>query len=134
VSGPRLVGLVALAAFALSFVVAGVAAGGDSGAGAASPRVAVQLTEVAGLPQLAKDPAVVRAERRARRIRLARAKRRAAARLAAARQASPAPAPAETTTPAAPVETTPPAQAPLSPATPAPAPPAPPPQTFDDSG
>ena len=132
----------ALCAFAVSFVLVGVAAGGGSSGEPGKARVAVSLTPVAGLPRLAEDPAVVRARRRARERRheqlvaRRRAARRRAARLAAAKAPAPEPAtsaaPAEPVTPEAPV--TPPA-APVAPApAPAPAPPPPPPPTFDDSG
>jgi hypothetical protein len=133
----------ALCAFAVSFVLVGVADGGGSGGEPGKARVAVSLTPVAGLPRLAEDPAVVRARRRARERRheqlvaRRRAARRRAARLAAAKARAPEPAaavPAEPVTPEAPV--TPPA-APVAPApapAPAPPPPPPPPPTFDDSG
>jgi crotonobetainyl-CoA:carnitine CoA-transferase CaiB-like acyl-CoA transferase len=125
-------------AFAMAFLVAGVAlGGGGSGADSARPQAAAHLTEVAGLPGLAEDPAVARERARVRRLRAMMASRRAAARRAARRAAATAPAPvAPAETPAAPVPEEPAAPPPPA-ATPAPAPapaPAPPPETFDDSG
>jgi hypothetical protein len=131
----------ALCAFAVAFVLVGVAAGGGSSdAEPGKARVAVSLTPVAGLPRLAEDPAVARARRRARvrrherLVARRRAARRRAARLAAAKAPAPEPAaavPAEPVTPEAPVA---PPPAPVAPApAPRPAPP-PPPPTFDDSG
>ena len=127
-------------AFGAVFLAASVALGGGAERGSSDQGVHVRLSSVAGLPTLAKDPAVELAQARraalrraARRERL-RARRRAAARRTAAAEL-PASAPAEPLTPAAPEPVAPPPAAAPAPApTPAPPPPEPTPQTFDDSG
>ena len=126
-------------AFGAVFLAASVALGGGAERGSSDQGVHVRLSSVAGLPTLAKDPAVElaqarRALRRAARRERLRARRRAAARRTAAAEL-PASAPAEPLTPAAPEPVAPPPAAAPAPApTPAPPPPEPTPQTFDDSG
>lgn len=142
---PARIAVSALIAFAIAFLVAGVATGGGSEQPAAKSERAVRLAEVAALPALTEDPVVVARRRaRARRakvLRASRARRRAAARrAAAAKAATPVEAPVEPDSePATPFEevpapvVSPPTPAPAPAPTPRPAPP-PPPETFDDSG
>lgn len=119
---------IAVLAFAVAFLVASVALGGEADSGQSDRAPHVRLSSVAALPTLAEDPAVAR-ELVARARRAVRRERRLRARRAAARRATtvaelPAAAPA-------PEPVVPPVAVPA----PAPAPtPAPPPVTFDDSG
>ena len=129
-------------AFGAVFLAASVALGGGAEQGSSDRGLDVRLSSVAGLPTLAKDPAVelAQARRAARRLAARRERLRAHRRAAARRTAAPelpasAPAPAESLTPAAPEPVSPPPAAAPAPApTPAPPAPAPTPQTFDDSG
>ena len=89
----------AVLAFAVAFLVVGVAAGGDSPPQAAPEVAKLRLSSTADLPSLAEDPAVVarrraRARRAARRARALRARRRAERRAAATEAVVTAPAPA----------------------------------------
>ena len=81
---PARIGLSALIAFAIAFLVAGVAVGGSSDRTTGEPAARISLTAAAALPALAEDPAVAareaRARREARHTRRVRARRRALAR------------------------------------------------------
>jgi len=131
----------ALAAFAACFA-GGAALAGDEAVRTEPPatRSVAVLSEVADLPALRADPAVVARERAARRraarARAVAARKRAAARRAA-REAAAAPAapPAPATAPEPAVAAPVPVQVPQAPApTPEPAPAPEPPTVFDDSG
>jgi hypothetical protein len=129
-------------AFAVAFLVAGVALGGETKPRAAEPAPQLRLSAVAALPALAEDPSVALARRAALRAHRRTARRRAAARrAAAARVRAAARVAAAAPAPAAPAPAAPAPAAPVAPpvAVPAPTPqppprPSPPPSTFDDSG
>lgn len=130
--------VMAVIAFAAAFLVAGMALGRAADPSESGRTLHVPLSEVAALPTLAEDPAVVAERRAARRKRRLEERRRAAARTAAAAdERASAPAAPEPVPPPASPAPVPEPPAPVAPAPPVPAPappPPPPPETFDDSG